>query len=201
MGAKVNGRIGGTNVGETPYWEVDWGVSWWQYSVAGTFPSAVTSNQYNPAPNCGGSMFVNDVGTATRAGAKVDYRSLTVEIGLGVTPLVGPGGASQYQTIIGAKRVPSTIKVTYTKDAGAASATPAADTAFLATTPKHMLVTLSPVAGASLSFYCPNVCITGARPVQQIADRINRETVEMMAYTSANTTSELTLSAIRFFYS
>lgn len=191
----ISVTLGGTNTGETPYWEIEWGVSWWEYSAAQTFPSAVTSNQYAPAPNAAGSMFINDVGTATRATRT--YRSLSLGITLGVVPLRGPGGVNQYQTVVGCRRVPSDIRVTWTEDADAATATPTLDY----TTAKHMLVTLSPVAGSSLSFYFPNLRPVGARPVQVAQDRVNRITREMKACTGGTTTSELTLSAVRFFYS
>lgn len=193
-------KLSGTNPnGETPYWEIDWGVSWWRYSVAPAFPSVVASNQYNPAPNAGGTMFLNDVGTATRV--KRTHRSLSIDITLGIVPLEGPGGVTPYQTIIGAKRVPSTIKVTWMEDSEAATASPALDGFFTGTTRKHMLVTLSPANGASLAIYFPNLCITGARPVQKADNKINRIACEAMAYTGPTTTSELTLSAMRVLYS
>ncbi len=193
--------LGGTNHGERPFWEIEWGVSWWRYSTAGTFPSSVTSNQYNPAPNAGGSMFLQDYGTATRA--KRTYRSLEVAIALGVQPLMGPGGVNAYQTIVGAKRVPSDITIRWTEDSEAATATPALDAMFTATTRKHMLVTLNPTNGASVAFYCPNLCITGSRPVQSMSERINRIAIEAKAYTdtAAGADTDMKRSAIRFGYS
>lgn len=193
-------RFGGTNPGEVPFFDIEWGVSWWRYSTAGTFPSSVTSNQYTPAPNAAGSMFLNDVGTATRA--KRTYRSLEVNITLGVQPIAGPGGTSVYQTIVGAKRVPSEITVRWTEDADAsATATPVLDGFFTGTTKKHMLVTLNPTNGASVTFYCPNMCIVGARPVQAVSDRINRFSIEAKAYADDSRSDPLPRSAIRFGYS
>lgn len=192
-------KLGGTKTGETLYWDVEWGVSWWQYSTAPTFPSVVASNQFNPTPNAGGSMFLNDVGTATRV--KRTFRDLAIDITLGVVPLEGPGGVNQYQTITGAKRVPSQIKVSWTEDSEAATATPALDGFFTGVTRKHMLVTFAPINGASVAIYFPNLCITGARPVQKNDGRINRIACEAMAYTGPTSTSELTLSAIRVLYS
>lgn len=192
-------KLGGTNNGETPYWEIEWGVSWWQYSTAPTFPSAVTSNQFNPTPNTGGSMFVNDVGASARL--KRTFRNLSIDIQLGIVPLEGPGGVAQYQTIIGAKRVPSKLKITWSEDSEAATATPALDVFWTAGTRKHMLLTLSPDNGASVAIYFPNLCITGSRPVQRNDNRVNRIAIEAMAYTGPTSTSELTLSAMRVLYS
>jgi hypothetical protein len=189
----------GTNAGEVPYWEIEWGVSWWRYTASGTFPSTVTSNQYTPAANAAGSMFLNDVGTATRA--KRTYRSLEVNITLGVQPLMGPGGVNAYQTIVGAKRVPSDISLRWTEDSEAATASPALDGFFTGTTRKHMLVTLNPTNGASVAFYCPSLCITGARPVQSMNERINRIAIEAKAYSDDSRTDPLPRSAFRFGYS
>lgn len=192
-------KLGGTGHTQTPYWEIEIGVSWWRPSTAGAMPSTVTQNAYNPAPNASGSMFLNDVGTATRA--KRTFRDLTIDIELGIVPLFGPGGVNQYQSTVGAKRVPSKIKVGWTEDADAATATPTLDGFWSATAKKHMLVTLNPTNGASLAIYFPQLCITGRRPVQMATDRINRMRIEAMAYTGPTNTSELTLSAMRVLYS
>lgn len=198
----ISVKLTGTNPGEIPAWEIEWGVSWWRYTTAGTFPSSVTSNQHMPAPNTGGSFFINDVGTATRAAAnKRSCRSFGVDITLGIVPLMGPGGVNPYQTIVGAKRVPSVIKVNWSEDSEAATASPTLDGYFTGSTRKHALATLNPTNGASIALYFPNLCITGARPVQTVTDRINRIAVEAIAYTGPTATSELTLSAMRIGYS
>ena len=114
-------------------------------------------------------------------------------------PLLGPGGANAYQTIIGAKRTPSHIKVSWTEDADAATATPVLDGYHSASgdVRKHLMVTLSTTNGSAMGVYFPNLCITGARPVQMNGNGINQLAIEATAYTGATTTSELTLSAMR----
>jgi hypothetical protein len=187
--------FGGMNPGEIPFMEVTWGISWWRYTATSGV-SAVTQNQYNPAPTAAGSFNVAAVGTATRSTRT--YRNLTLAITLGVVPLVGPGSASIYGKIVGAKRIPSTIKLTWMEDADAATATPVLDGFFTAGARKHIMFTGSCTNGSAFGWYMPNVCITGARPVQTANENINRLQIEATAYTGATTTSELTLSAFRW---
>jgi hypothetical protein len=192
----------GIGPGQLPVWEIDWGVSWWRLNTAIGFPSSVTSNQYAPAACAGGSLFINDVGTATRAAAnKRVYRDLSIDIKLGIVPLPGPGGVNQYQNIVGARRVPSDVRWKWTEDADAKTLTPVLESYFLGATSKHALVTLSPINGQSVSAYAPNLRVVGARPVQKAFNKINSIMVECEANTGPTSTSELTLSATRFFYS
>ncbi len=195
----MSAKLGGTNTGELPFWEITWGVSWWRYTATSGV-SAVTSNTYNPAPIAAGSLVVNDVGTATRASGKRTYRNFTIDIGLGVAPLMGPGGVNAYQKVIGAKRTQSTIKISWVEDADAATATPVLDGYHSSGTKKHLMWTGSTTAGSAIGAYFPSLNICGARPVQKSDNGINRIAVEAIANTGATTTSELTLSAMRIGY-
>lgn len=195
LGYELHGCFGkavsitGINTGEIPAIEITIGVSWWQYA-GGTFPSVVAQNAYSPAPVAAGSFFLNTVGTTTRA--KRTHRSLSIDWTLGVVPLTGPGGANQYQTIVGARRTPDSIKLSWTEDAAAGN-----DALWTGTSRYHACITLNAVSGSAVGFYMPNLCITGARPMQMDDGGINRQKIEAMAYTGPTTTSDLTLSAIR----
>ena len=182
--------------GEIPFWEVTFGISWWRYTATSNV-SAVACNQYNPAPTASGTFCVNDVGTATRAGSERICRSLSVMIKLGVVPLIGPGGANQFQKIVGARRTSSDIKIKWVEDADAATATPVLDGYHTGTTSKHVMYTLNTTDGKAIGFYFPNVRISGARPFQMIDNGINRLEIEGSCHASATTTSDLTLSAMR----
>ncbi len=192
-------KAGGLNTAELPYWEIVWGVSWWRYTATSGV-SAVTSNTYNPAPIAAGSFNLADVGTATRT--KRSIRNFGVDINLGVAPLLGPGGVNAYQKVIGAKRTVSTIKVSWVEDADAATATPALDGFHTSATgqKKHLMWTGNTTAGSAIGVYFPSLNICGARPVQKMDNGINRIAIEAYANTSATTTSELTLSAMRWGY-
>ncbi len=187
--------IGGLNPGETPYIEVTWSVAWWVYSTA-TFPSTVSTDTSNPAPIAGGSLFFQDVGTVTRN--KLTCRNFSVDIKFGAEPLKGPGGSDTYQDVVGWRRMPWEIKVSFTIDADAATTTPTLDTIFTGSTKKHILWTGSTANGSSVAIYMPQVCASGDRPVQKIDGNINRYSFEGMAYVGPTTTNDLTLSAIRF---
>ena len=187
-------EFSGVNTRGIPRLKIGWGAAWFRYTATSGV-SAVAQTAYNPAPVAGGSYCLNGVGTATRVERTI--RDFKLSVDLGIRPLEGPGGANSYQTIIGAKRVPSTIKVSWTEDADAATATPVLDGFFTGTTPKHALYTLNTTAGSAVGLYFPNLCITGARPVQIANDDVNRLAIEAMAYTGPTTTSERTLSAMR----
>lgn len=187
--------IAGFNAGETPYVEVEWGVSWWKPTAGGAFPSATAVVQNNPAPVAAGSFCLNAVGQTARVEKAI--RDFRIEIKLGVQPLPGPGGVNAYQTIVGAKRIPSTIKVTWTQDADTpATATPELEALHLAGTFQHAMLTLSTTAGSAMGVYFRNLCITGARPIQKGDGNVNRLSVEAMAYAGTTTTSALTLAAM-----
>lgn len=181
--------LSGLGPGELPAIEITWGVSWWRYTTA-TFPSAVASNTYAPAPNAAGSLFVQNFATSTRATRNV--RNVTLDYTLGIAELKGVGGVNQYQTIVGARRTPDAIKMTWTEDAAAS-----VDTLFTAGTFQHVLYTLNPTATTAVGIYLPRACVTGARPIQMDDGGINRQKVEVTGYTSTDTSSDLTLSAFR----
>lgn len=188
-------KFSGLNTGQVPIVELQFGIARWTLTTGGTFPSTVTSNNYVPASNAAGSMFVQDVGTTTRA--LQTFRDLSIDFTLGHTPLMGPGGIGAYQGTVGCVRQPSTCTISWTVDADAATTTPALDTLFGSTTGKHILVTLSPIATKAVAFYFPRVFFYGDRPTQITDGGVNRLRVTGTAATGPTTTSNLTLSAVR----
>lgn len=190
----------GFKAGEIPYIEITWSVSWWRYSTA-TFPSPVATEAFQPAANANGSLFVNDVGTATRAAAnKRVYRDLTIDYKAGVELLPGPGGAGPYQSIVNACRTIDAITVSWVEDADPQTATPVLPGFGTGTTAKHILLTLNPTATKSVGFYMPNVCINNVA-VQYADGNVQRLKVTGMAYTGPTTTTDLTASAFRMAWS
>lgn len=184
--------ITGLNPGEIPMAEITWGVSWWRYST-GTFPSTVTSNQYSPAPIAAGSLNVQVVGTTTRSTRT--YRSMSLDWTLGIEPLVGPGGVNQYQKIVGARRTPDKVKLTWTEDADTATTTPILPGFGTGTSVYHIEFTGSAVAGSAVGFTAPRACVTNVA-IQKADGNINRLTIEAELYTSTVSTSALTLANI-----
>jgi hypothetical protein len=185
--------ISGLNPGELPAIEVTWGVAWWRYSTA-TFPSVVSTDTSNPGAVAGGSLQVNTVGTATNAPRT--FRNFQIDYTLGMETLRGPGGVSQYQDIVGCRRTPDKIKVSWTEDADAATTSPVLPGYGTGTNRKHLMYTSSTGAGSRIAIYMPNVAVSNIG-LQKVDGNINRLTCEAMAYTGPTTTSDLTLSAFR----
>jgi hypothetical protein len=182
----------GLNTGERPQITITWGVSWWEYDDQ-TFPSAVTSDQFNPAPVAAGSFNVQTVGTATRN--KRAIRGFSLDYTLGVVPLMGPGGVNAYQKVVGAVRTNDSIKLSWTEDADANTLTPVLAGYGTASNSKHIEYTLSTTDGSAVGFKFPKVCIDNI-PVQKNDGDINRLSISGMAYTGGTTTSALTLAAM-----
>ena len=189
--------ISGLNPGELPTIDVTWGVSWWEYK-ASTFPNTTATDSANPAATAAGSLYVNTVGTTTNsAGAACRvYRSFSLECTIGMEVLRGPGGVNAYQDIVGARRTPNQYKVTWTEDADAATTTPVIPGYGTATSSKHILLTCSTADGSRIAMYFPKVC-PDVVAIQKMDQNLNRVTFSGMAYSSAVTTSDLTLSAWR----
>lgn len=188
--------ISGLQWGEVPTIEIEWGVSWFTEAGSITFPNnSVAQFLSNPAANAAGSIFVNDVGTATRV-KRASARNLTITYKLGMAGIPGPGGFSQFQAINAARRLNDVITVSWTEDASAQSATPPMVTDATGTTYKHVLASMSAVAGSALGFYFPQIAIT-ERPIQFSDNGRNSFRFTGEAITGPTTTSDLTLSAMR----
>jgi hypothetical protein len=196
----TNVSLGGFKAGQVPFIEVTWAVAWWRYSTQ-TFPNAVATETFMPAPTAAGSLFVNDVGTTTRAAANLRrYTDLTIDYKLGVELVVGPGGVNQFQELVQAIRTVDEIRVSWIENADAQTLTPVLPGYGTATTFKHVLLTHNPTATKAMGIYMPNVCVTNVA-VQYQDQNINRLKVEGMAYTGTTTTSDLTASAFRMAFS
>jgi hypothetical protein len=185
--------LSGFNPGELPTIEITWATAWWEYK-ASTFPSTVSTDTSNPAACAAGSLFVNTVGTSTSSNRT--YRNFSIEYTLGMETLTGPGGVNAYQKIVGCRRTPDTIKVTWTEDADAATTTPVLAGYGTSTNKKHALLTCSTADGSRVAMYFPNLCVSNVA-IQKMDQNLNRLTIEAMAYTGPTTTSALTLSPWR----
>lgn len=187
--------VGGLNAGETPYAEITWSVAWFVESVGGSFPSAVATNTANPSVIAGGSLVIEAVGTTTRT--KYSARNFSIDYSQGMRTDRGPGGVVADQDIVGCRRMTDAVKVTVTIDAPAATATPGLKTLFQGG-PYHALWTGSTTNGSAIAAYFPNLEPCDEYTVQRIDADTNRMTISFMAYTGATTTSELTMSCVRF---
>lgn len=179
-----------------PWIDITWAVAWWEYK-ANTFPSAVATETFMPAPIAAGSVFMNTVGTTTRV--KYTVRDFTIGYKLGVELLEGPGGVSQYQTITGGVRTPDEISVDFTADADAATVSPVLPGLATGTNQQHILYGLGPTEQKSVAFYWPNV-FTDEVGIQFMDGNINRIRYSGRAGTGTTNTTELTSSAQRMYF-
>lgn len=191
-------RFTGLNTGQVPIVEITFGVARWTLTASGTFPSTVSSNNYTPAACAAGSLFVQTVGTTTRATHV--FRDLSIDYTHGHTPLMGPGGVGAYQEIVGCVRQPSTIALSFTVDADAATTTPTLNTLFDNATGVHVLYTLNTIATKAVGFYFPRMFAYGDRPVQINDNDVNRLRITLTAARGPTTTTNLTSSAMRIAY-
>lgn len=177
------------NIGEIPRVRVTYGVSWWE-PVTGTFPSATTVQDYTAAPVAGGSLFMNAVGTATRA--TLAARSVTFSIGMNIIPERGINASGEYQVITGASRGPETLSVEFVVDAEAAGTE-----SYLELAAQHALYTMSTGDGRAAAIYWPNLRQIDQRPTQFDDGGILRQRLRFEPTTGPDTTSDLTLSPWR----
>ncbi len=192
-------KLTGTKTGAAAMWEVDMGCAWFRETATSGI-STVTSNQYNPAVCTTGSLFLNDVGTATRT--KRTCRDFTVDISMVNVALEGPGGVIAGQKVIGAKRLTHEYTFSWVEDADTATASPVLPGYFTASgaTRKHLSKTFNSTPGSQFALYAPAIDIVDKYPIQYDDSGVNRYKIIAKASTGATTTSELTKSSVRFGY-
>lgn len=174
--------ISGLSPGETPRVTLNWATVAWD-PVAQTFPNATAHADYMAVPCTGGSLFYNDVGTATR---NVDIvRRFEVSIGHGMVPVIGQGGENAGQTVVGWCRTPALTTIRFAVEAEAATATPEWYDYFgtdpNALTAKHVMYTASVVDGSAVAMYFQQCYPSDRQPTQTEIDGVNYLDVELVA--------------------
>ena len=191
--------VTGLNPGERPTIEYTFGVSWFETSTA-TFPSAVASDTYNPAPIAAGSLNIQVVGTTTR-NVRTSARGFSIEHNINVIPLPGYGGVNAYQMITGAVRGDESITVTFTEDAETTTLTPVLPGYWDTTSSYYLTWTGSSVDGKAIGLFCPKLCPSGNKPVMFSEGGVNRFRLQLSAYAGGTTTSELTRAPVVYGWS
>lgn len=188
--------ITGLNPGELLMADITWKAAWFEYKNA-TFPSAVSSDTFQPAATAAGTFVVNTVGTTTNSSStRRIYRDMSLEIDLGTIECRGPGGVNAYQDIVGAKRGQDSCKLTWSEYAEATTTTPELPGFGTATNRKHGMLTLSTSDGSRVAMYFPSLRVMNV-PRQIDIGGINGYRIECMAGPGPTTTSALTLSKWR----
>jgi hypothetical protein len=196
--APIAYSITGTGPAGRPQIEVTFQVAWWEYRSS-TFPNTTSSDTFQPSANAAGSLFVQDKGTTSNvagAGCRT-FHDFQVDVTVGMEILRGPGGYNQYQDIVGYRRTPTKVKLTWTEAADAATTTPVLPEW---TSAKHVLWSNCPADGKRIAAYFPNVCPAENKPVQFVDQNLNRLRFTGYAYTNDVTTNDLTLSCMRWLF-
>jgi hypothetical protein len=146
--------------GEIPTVTMEWrGVHW--RTVARTYPDALVASNHNCAPVTGGSLFINNAGTATRAIASASEVNLSIDLGL--EPVLGgaPTGTFQDTTQWARTRRDTTVEI---KIPWATTYQTWFDTTNTSLTFKHLLWTANATGGVANGFYAPYLFPDGNRP-------------------------------------
>jgi hypothetical protein len=189
-------KLMGGNAGELLMAEITVRVSWAE-QVNVTFPDTTTTAAwtYNGAPNAAGGIFMNDYGTATRQ--ILACRSLSIDLSLGVRPLISHAGVDGAQIITGASRTQDICKVELVIDAVGASATPTWLNKALAGTPQHLLAGYSVGNGTAAACRLGYLVWDTETPVQVANDDLNRLVLKLQAGTDVAETDELSRSMFK----
>jgi hypothetical protein len=187
--------ISGLSNGQLPRVTITYAASWWEF-VAQAMPTSVAHAAHEPAPVAAGSIFLQALGTSTRA--TVQPREFELTINLETVALPGPEGHNPYQRIVGYRRTRCQAMVSMQIDAQANTATPLWSERWADTSKEwHLLATFSAVDGRALALYCPRMQIVGNRPTQADREGLNVVPLQLRAVTGPDDESELTLSNFR----
>jgi len=198
MGGQLAGVSFSIPTGGMPEITWRWRFAYWARSAV-TIPSSSLSllNDFH-APVLAGSMFIQDVGTATRA--TITPAEMTLTLNLGLEPVVGPGGVGSYQYIVGWQRTlcKPTLRVSIPWTTAYETWFDTSNASFVF---KHILFTANPSTdGRSVGFYMPRVFPVGNRPSAPV--EVNGQLYVPVTFEGREgptTTTHLTRSAIRFF--
>ncbi len=171
-------------------------IAYWDRSAV-TIPSAVTLPNTDTAPIAGGSLYVQTFATATRA--IEECGTLTLSLAMGLIPQQGPRASQEpYGNITGWVSTGCVPTLTWTIPYSTQPATDF-DTDGSSTTFKHILFVSNATAARCQGFYLPRAFPVGAKPTYTDRNGLTYVSKTYQGTESTTTTSELTLSAIRFF--
>lgn len=183
----------GLEPGGHPQYTINWSGSWAQ-PISTTFPGTEADQHNWQSPSAGGSLFLQDYGTTTRATYGV--RGFSLNYTLGMSPVMGGMGVNQYQTITGATRTKDTATVSLVLDGQGADATPQWWDAWGANTDQHLCYTLHSADGTAVGIYFRRLHWMGNRPSQSATNDRNTIPLNFQADIGATTTTDLTLSPV-----
>jgi hypothetical protein len=187
-------EISGIGVGEVPRARVQMTGARFAEESASTWPTDVASENFIPAVCTAGNVFVQTVGTTTRAMRQV--RNLRISFEVETFPQMGYDSDNADQTLVGVRRGRVVPTITWQEDAEAAGTNTLYDM-YAAANLKHIMVSLSCADGSAMGFYLSNAKMISPRPVQNDVDGLNQVEASFKGMTGPTSTSELIHSAWR----
>jgi len=175
-----------------------WKGCYWR-ALTTSFPDTTAIPYHDCAPVAGGSVFINDFGTATRATITPSQIDLTIDMHL--SPIIGPPNTS------GGSRQNVTGYVRSAFDVGVRCRIPASQaysswwaTSGASLTYKHLLFCANPTNKRSVGFYLPRILPSGQDPTQPVAENEqNYVDVFATATESSTTATNLTRASLVLF--
>lgn len=184
----------GLEPGGHPQISIGWRGSWAQPLSAS--PTATPdADEYNwQPPSAGGSFFLQDYGTTTRATYGV--RNFSLSYSLGMSAVMGGMGVNQYQTITGATRTKDTCTLSVVLDGQGVDTTPQWWDSWLANTDQQGCYSLHSADGTAVGFGFRRLHWMGPRPSQTSTSDRNTIPLNFQCEIGATTTTDLTLSPV-----
>ena len=140
-------------------------------------------------------MFLQTVGTATRATEAVNEIELTLEMGLSARDGLATGATDM--TIVSYERMPVKATISLSK-AFATDWDTLYDSDGSDSTKKHILITGSTTDGKATAIYAPSAFIVGPRPQDVDYRGLVNTRATFRCQEGPDTTNDLTRSCIRF---
>lgn len=181
-------------IGEIPRLTLKYTVArWLRYTK--TVPVVATLEDCKAAIWSSGSVFLQTVGTATRATEAVNEIELTLEMGLSARDGLATGATDM--TIVSYERMPVKATISLSK-AFATDWDTLYDSDGSASTKKHILITGSTTDGKATAIYAPSAFIVGPRPQDVDYRGLVNTRATFRCQEGPDTTNDLTRSCIRF---
>lgn len=195
LGCQLSGLTFTLPVGGMPMITLRYSGYFWARSAV-TIPSAVTMAACDYAPITAGSLFINAVGTATRA--TYQPTQINFKVDLGLAERKGLGGV-QYQDVVGVERtsINAELEINIPWDTAWEALYDADGES--GTTHQHILLGLNSTAGRAVGLYAPRAYLISPKPTFVNDGELLFQKLTWRLREGTDTTNDLTRSIFRLF--
>jgi hypothetical protein len=195
LGCQLSGLSFTLPVGGMPMITLKYSGYFWSRGAV-TIPSGVAMAACDYAPITAGSLFINAVGTTTRATYQASSINFRVDLALGERK--GLGGV-QYQDVVGVERtaVSAEIDITIPWDTAWEALYDADGES--GTTHQHILLGLNSTAGRAIGLYAPRAYLISPKPTFVNEGDLLFQKLTWRLREGTDTTNDLTRSIFRLF--